>query len=112
MTSNLSLPQASEVLNLAEHAALACGVDLSAHKGSHQRLSPITGTPLTPLAHSSADEVADAVERSHRAFLEFRDVPGPIRGNLIHRFSELLREHKDDLATLLTIEAGKITSRH
>ena len=33
-----------------------------------------------------------------------------MRGNLVRRFGELLREHKDDLGELVSIEAGKIRS--
>src|SRR5699024_6773107 len=32
----------------------------------------------------------------------------PFRGQLVHRFGELLREHKADLAELVTLEVGKI----
>lgn len=37
-------------------------------------------------------------------------VPAPARGILIRRFAELLREHKSDLGTLVSLEVGKITS--
>ena len=36
--------------------------------------------------------------------------PAPVRGALVARLGELLVEHKADLATLVTLEAGKITS--
>ena len=36
--------------------------------------------------------------------------PAPVRGQLVARLGELLRVHKADLAALVTIEAGKITS--
>ena len=34
----------------------------------------------------------------------------PVRGALVRRWAELLAEHKADLATLVTVEAGKVTS--
>ena len=37
-------------------------------------------------------------------------MPAPARGALVKRFGELLTEHKDDLATLVSLEVGKITS--
>jgi aldehyde dehydrogenase (NAD+) len=40
----------------------------------------------------------------------WRTTPSPIRGALVARLGELLVKHKADLATLVTIEAGKITS--
>ncbi|TMK70089.1 MAG: aldehyde dehydrogenase family protein, partial [Actinobacteria bacterium] len=44
------------------------------------------------------------------AFREWRVVPAPVRGALVKRLGELLREHKADVAELVTIDAGKITS--
>ena len=37
-------------------------------------------------------------------------MPAPARGALVKRWAELLAEHKDDLATLVSLEVGKITS--
>jgi aldehyde dehydrogenase (NAD+) len=37
-------------------------------------------------------------------------VPTPARGGLVRRLGELLREHKEDLGTLVSLEVGKITS--
>ena len=48
--------------------------------------------------------------RPLEAFLTWREVPAPIRGQLVKRWGELLTEHKDDLAALVTAEVGKITS--
>ena len=48
--------------------------------------------------------------RAEAAFRQWRTVPAPARGALVKRFGELLAEHKEDLATLVSLEAGKITS--
>ena len=37
-------------------------------------------------------------------------MPAPVRGPLVKRWGELLTEHKEDLATLVTAEVGKIRS--
>jgi aldehyde dehydrogenase (NAD+) len=37
-------------------------------------------------------------------------VPAPKRGELVRRLGEVLRAHKADLAALVTLEAGKISS--
>ncbi|MBP6581251.1 MAG: aldehyde dehydrogenase family protein, partial [Sphingorhabdus sp.] len=41
------------------------------------------------------------------AFLKWRSVPAPRRGELVRRFGNALRDHKADLARLVTIECGK-----
>ena len=50
------------------------------------------------------------VDRAVDAFALWRTTPAPVRGELVRRFGNLVREHLDDLATLVSIEAGKIGS--
>ncbi len=72
--------------------------------------SPVTGGELARLRSHSAAQVADIVGRAHEAFLQWRSVPAPVRGQLVRELGELLRQHKDDLGALVSIEAGKIRS--
>jgi aldehyde dehydrogenase (NAD+) len=72
--------------------------------------SPITGGELGRLKSHTADEVTDIVTHAQAAFEQWRVVPAPVRGKLVRELGELLREHKDDLGALVSIEAGKITS--
>ena len=72
--------------------------------------SPIDGAeigraPVTPLADMPA-----VIVRSRQAFLAWREVPAPRRGELVRLFGEELRASKDELAALVTAEAGKITT--
>jgi aldehyde dehydrogenase (NAD+) len=53
-------------------------------------------------------EVADKVAHAHQAFLAWRDVPAPRRGELVRLFGEELRRNKQALGTLVTLETGKI----
>jgi aldehyde dehydrogenase (NAD+) len=72
--------------------------------------TPITGEVLFTVGEHSAAEVHDAIADAAQAFLSWRTTPAPVRGALVARLGELLTEHKADLATLVSIEAGKITS--
>jgi L-aminoadipate-semialdehyde dehydrogenase len=72
--------------------------------------SPITGGELARLCANTPAEVAEIVGRAHEAFQGWRLVPAPVRGAFVRELGELLREHKDDLGTLVSIEAGKIRS--
>lgn len=38
----------------------------------------------------------------------WKSTPTPIRGQVVHRIGELLRQHKNELANLITMEVGKI----
>jgi len=87
------------------------GVDKGALAGGTLAArSPITGETLAELKEANADAAGAAVERAHAAFLEWRKVPAPRRGELVRRFGEELRASKDDLGRLVTLEAGKIVS--
>ena len=72
--------------------------------------SPITGGELARVPAHTTDEVATIIGEAQAAFRVWRSVPAPVRGRLIRELGELLREHKDDLGALVSIEAGKIRS--
>jgi aldehyde dehydrogenase (NAD+) len=48
--------------------------------------------------------------RAHAAFLAWREVPAPRRGELVRLLGEELRAAKADLGRLVTLEAGKVVS--
>ena len=72
--------------------------------------TPITGNGVLSVAASSAADIDAAIGRAHDAFLAWRSVPAPLRGQLVKRFGRLLEEHKEPLSELVTIEVGKIRS--
>ena len=72
--------------------------------------SPVTGEIIAQVHDASPADVAAAVEGAHAAFLIWRHVPAPRRGELVRLFGEELRAAKADLGQLVTLEAGKIVS--
>jgi aldehyde dehydrogenase (NAD+) len=72
--------------------------------------SPIDGATLCTIASATPADVNAAIETTHEAFLKFRAIPAPLRGELVRRIGMKLRERKHELADLVTLEAGKITS--
>src|SRR5262245_58346577 len=72
--------------------------------------SPISGEVIARLPETSPAEAAAVIERAHAAFLAWRRVPAPRRGELVRLVGEALRAVKDDLGRLVTIETGKIVS--
>jgi aldehyde dehydrogenase (NAD+) len=89
----------------------ALGVPAAAYTGGTLAVrSPIDGAPLGDVHETTAAGVAAAVEQAHAAFLQWRLVPAPRRGELVRLLGEELRQHKQALATLVSIEAGKIAS--
>ena len=76
--------------------------------GSLESRSPIDGGPIGSVAEASVGDVTAACDRAERAFIEWRTVPAPRRGELVRLIGEELRAAKEPLARLVTLEAGKI----
>ncbi|HEY1604796.1 MAG TPA: aldehyde dehydrogenase family protein [Allosphingosinicella sp.] len=91
-----------------EARALFERLGMDAPQGELVSRSPIDGRPIGGVVSASAADVAEAVERAHRAFLAWRSVPAPRRGELVRLFGAVLREEKEALARLVSLEAGKI----
>jgi aldehyde dehydrogenase (NAD+) len=85
---------AAETKTLLE--TLGCfvnGGDLAVH-------SPINGSYIGAVATATVNDIHDAVEKSNAAFLTWRNVPAPRRGELVRLFGNALRAQKNDLARL------------
>jgi aldehyde dehydrogenase (NAD+) len=89
----------------------ALGVPAAAFaEGALVARSPIDGATMGRVADAGPDAMKAAVERAQAAFLAWRNVPAPRRGELVRLLGEELRTHKAQLAALVTLEAGKVTS--
>ena len=85
------------------------GVELNALNGDGLTArSPIDGATLTSLRCDSPATVAQKIADAHAAFLEWRNIPAPKRGELVRLLGEELRADKEALGQLVTIESGKI----
>jgi len=70
--------------------------------------TPVDGTRLGSVRQVTREEYDRIVDRAHQAFLEWRTVPAPKRGELVRQLGNRLREKKDALGALVTLEMGKI----
>ena len=104
------LPSEGELRTLAREALADCGVRALPETGGTPVRSPINGLPLAAVRGHGPADVTVAVEKAQEAFLQWRSVPGPVRGRLVARLGALLVAHKESLATLVSLEAGKIRS--
>ncbi len=76
--------------------------------GDLEARSPIDGRVFGRVRSATTDEVAASVEQAQAAFLAWRLVPPPRRGELVRLFGQVLRENKEGLGRLVSLEAGKI----
>src|SRR4051794_19514861 len=89
----------------AEAASLLSRFGLTP-EGELESFSPIDGKRIGAVA--ATGDVAVCIEQAHAAFLAWRSVPPPQRGELVRLFGEVLREEKEALGRLVSLEAGKI----
>ncbi len=96
-------------LGVDEPRAVATGADWRVGTGDALAVhSPIDGTPLASFPMATGHDVAAAVDAASAAFLHWRLMPAPKRGELVRQIGDKLRLHKEDLALLVTLECGKI----
>ncbi len=87
------------------------GVDPKLHRGGTLQVhTPVTGACLAAVQTIEASQVSDRIEQAHEAFLQWRCVPAPHRGELVRLLGDELRSAKSALGLLVTIESGKILS--
>ena len=75
--------------------------------GTYELCNPATGKSLAKLPRCKEQETDQAIEAAHRAFLEWRKTTADHRSRVIRRWYELCIEHREDLATIITLEEGK-----
>ncbi|MHA6487759.1 succinate-semialdehyde dehydrogenase [Bacillus cabrialesii] len=69
--------------------------------------NPATGEEIKTIPQQSAKEVEEAIERSHQAFKTWSKTSANERASLLKKWYELIVEHKEELADLITKENGK-----
>ena len=97
-------------MNVAEEAAAILRTLGIEGEGGLDSVSPIDGSVIGSVPEASAADVEGACVAAQAAFLAWRTVPAPRRGELVRLLGEELRAAKEPLARLVTLEAGKIVS--
>jgi aldehyde dehydrogenase (NAD+) len=70
--------------------------------------NPTTGETIAKVIQATSDTYEKVVSSAHQAFLEWRTIPAPKRGEVVRDLGDALRMFKEPLGELVTIEMGKI----
>jgi aldehyde dehydrogenase (NAD+) len=70
--------------------------------------SPIDGSVVASVRMADAGDYAACSSAAHAAFLAWRELPAPKRGEYVRRMADAFRQQKELLARLVTVETGKI----
>ncbi|NOX65530.1 MAG: aldehyde dehydrogenase family protein, partial [Chlorobi bacterium] len=69
--------------------------------------SPINGKYIASVYQANEKDYDKVVKKAHEAFLQWRKVPAPQRGEIVRAIGNKLREYKVSLGKLVTYEMGK-----
>ena len=97
-------------MSLPQHHSALCVAGIWQHGGGKKMMScsPIDGKPLTEFSAATSADVSLVVDVAQQAFTVWRSVPAPARGEFVRQIGDQLRKRKDDLALIVSLEAGKI----
>jgi aldehyde dehydrogenase (NAD+) len=70
-------------------------------------ISPVDGQVIGTVHLGSQEDYHQIIDTAHQAFLSWRSVPAPKRGEIIRQIGNRLRQHKDSLGKLVSYEMGK-----
>ncbi len=70
-------------------------------------ISPADGNHIARVASSTNEQYEEVVHTAQSAFVKWRQVPAPKRGEVVRQIGEALREKKEDLGKLVSYEMGK-----
>ncbi|KAH8986932.1 NAD-aldehyde dehydrogenase [Lactarius hatsudake] len=73
-----------------------------------QSVCPTTGEVLAHVKSASPVELHAALERTREAYVHFRSIPAPRRGEIIRQIREALAAKREELGALVSLEMGKI----
>ena len=95
----------------AENAGTCTGPDNWLKRPDRTLLTsyePATGEPIAAVRLASEEDYEEVVQAAQEAFAQWRTVPAPRRGLLVRDLGDALREKKDALGRLVSLEMGKI----
>jgi aldehyde dehydrogenase (NAD+) len=106
---SFGLPEAWKQLRISNtNPGVSTGKEwLSTSGGYLQSHSPVDGALIGQVQAADSAAFQKVVEQSHRAFLHWRMVPAPQRGEVVRQIGEELRRFKEPLGKLVSYEMGK-----
>lgn len=86
-----------------------CGSPWPSKQGMQQIqcINPATEEVFSTVNTCTADEVDAVIVRAQHAFLSWRIIPAPKRGEIVRQIAELLRKNRLSLGELISLEMGK-----
>ena len=91
------------------HVLERCGIAAQDCRGGSLPVrSPIDGAEIARLAPTPGEAMDSLIAPASAAFRQWRTVPAPVRGELVRLWGEELRQAKEDIGHIVSVEVGKI----
>ncbi|MBD78897.1 MAG: aldehyde dehydrogenase family protein [Crocinitomicaceae bacterium] len=104
----MNIGEALNTLGLSEvNQGTSTGSDWLEAKSYIESFSPISGKLIGKVGVSEKEDYEKVLKKAQDAFVHWRTVPAPQRGEIVRQFGLKLRERKEALGTLVTYEMGK-----
>ncbi len=105
----MNIDHVFKTLNIAPINNGACtGIEWKETSGSsHFNHSPVDGMRLPEVIWATPKEYETVISTAEAAFLEWRKLPAPQRGDVVRQIGDAFRLYKQALGTLVTLEMGK-----
>ncbi len=73
-----------------------------------ESVNPANGEVIASVRSTTSAEYEQLITHAKESFLEWRNIPAPVRGEAIRLVANALRDNKDALGSLVSLENGKI----
>ncbi len=91
-----------------ENNGVSTGVEWFPGKGTAiDSCSPVDGSKIASVGAATAEDYEKIIKKAEAAFLQWRQVPAPKRGEVVRQIGDALREKKEALGQLVSFEMGK-----
>lgn len=105
---NFGIDQALKNLGVeAKNNGTSTGSNSTGSGGELKSYTPVTGAYIASVTNTTKEEYEHLVATAQQAFLQWREVTAPMRGEIVRQFGQKLRAHKEDLGKLVSYEMGK-----
>lgn len=77
-------------------------------RSTFQTINPANEELVADIAQADIADVDSAVKAASEAFKSWRLLPAPLRGELLYKVGDVLKQKKEELSQLLTRDMGKV----
>lgn len=70
-------------------------------------INPSTAQPIASIYQANIDDYETLIQHAQQAWLHWRQLPAPQRGEIVRQISLALRQKKSELGSLISLEMGK-----